>query len=313
MKNHFYSETRISMFYKIQSELSENQIESDVSSYLGYITPFWSKRFRLISVDEQATGADKLFNRFQPIYLQFKVSQGLDPKAFILPNFLNKPLPNIISYRKKNNLPGDPILYFELRKRAATANDFQHNILHSLHKPPSQYALYIAPLTLYLSEYEKLSNINWFRRFFIRDPFYLRELEINDSVINKDIKIGMNPFLRSHISIPPHLTVSTHNHHYSFSQSGGDVAWHGGELLADDFRLSTQWGRILNNAYLPDNNGINRDEFYRSIEEFFSLNINTENNQIPLNNNSFSTTVASFASVLKINYNIKLMFLQWYR
>lgn len=301
------------MSFKIDSQISENQIESDVSSYLGYITPFWSKRFRLISVDEQATGADKLFNRFQPIYLQFKVSQGLDSKAFIVSNFLNKPLPNIISYRKKNRLPGDPILYFELRRKAATANDFQHNILHSLHKPPLQYALYIAPLTLSLSEYEKLSNISWFRRFFIRDPFYLRELEINDSTIIKDIKIGMNPFLRNHISIPPHTPVNTHNHHYSFSQSGGDVAWHGGEMLNDDFRLSAQWGRILNNAYLPENNGLSRDIFYRSIEEFSYLNNNTGNNQILLNNNNFSATVASFSRVLKANYNIKLMFLQWDR
>ena len=47
------------MSFKIDSQLSEDQIVSDVSSYLGYITPFWAKRFRLISVDEQLTGADK--------------------------------------------------------------------------------------------------------------------------------------------------------------------------------------------------------------------------------------------------------------
>ena len=65
------------MSYKLSSNLSENQIESDVASFLGYVTPFWSSRFRLMSVDEQATGADKLFDRFVPIYLQFKVSEGL--------------------------------------------------------------------------------------------------------------------------------------------------------------------------------------------------------------------------------------------
>ncbi|TRW25347.1 hypothetical protein FMM05_08570 [Flavobacterium zepuense] len=77
--------------YKLykDSELSEDQIEADVASYLGFITPFWSKRFQLKSVNEQLTGADKLFNRFVPIYLQFKASQGLKPlpKQKMLQNF----------------------------------------------------------------------------------------------------------------------------------------------------------------------------------------------------------------------------------
>ena len=85
------------MSFKIESELNEKQIESDVASYLGYVTPLWSRRFRLISVNEQATGADKLFRRFIPIYLQFKVSQGLNPKASILERFRKFPLANIIN------------------------------------------------------------------------------------------------------------------------------------------------------------------------------------------------------------------------
>jgi len=61
--------------YKLyrDSDLSEDQIEADVTSYLGYITPFWSRRFGLKAVDEQLYGSDKLFDRFVPIYLQFKV------------------------------------------------------------------------------------------------------------------------------------------------------------------------------------------------------------------------------------------------
>lgn len=39
--------------YKLNSELSEAQIEVDVASYLGYITPFWTSRFQLNAIDEQ--------------------------------------------------------------------------------------------------------------------------------------------------------------------------------------------------------------------------------------------------------------------
>jgi hypothetical protein len=137
--------------YKLysDSELSEDQVEADVSSYLGYITPFWSKRFRIKSVDEQLTGADKLFDRFLPLYFQFKVSEGLKP----LPNSFslsrpNLPLQKIRTFRLNNNINADPTLYFKLRKKAKTATNFQHNILKSLHNPPKQFAFYVAPLTL---------------------------------------------------------------------------------------------------------------------------------------------------------------------
>ena len=295
------------MTYKIASQLSENQIESDIASYLGFITPFWSDRYRLIAVDEQLTGADKLFNRFFPIYLQFKVSLGLNPSGRVFPFLQGKSLPNIISFRTHNNLSGNPILYFRLRKMAATARDFQHNILFRLHNPPQQFSSYIAPLTLSLTEYEEALNIKWFQRFWPHDPFSLKDIDIYDQPTVRNLKIGLNPFLRHHVSIPPHTIVNTDNHHYSFSQSGGDVAWHGGQVLNDDFRLSTQWLKILNDTYYRDDLGFNRESYYAFINEFISDTQNIGNNQF--NINSFRETVIAFARRLKDNYDIKLMFL----
>lgn len=296
------------MSFKIDSQLSENQIESDISSYLGYITPIWSRRFRLISVDEQTTGADKLFNRFLPIYLQFKVSHGLDPKASILRQYLNKPLSNIIKYRKTNNLSGDPILYFELRKKAKTASDFQHNILHALNNQPNQFALYVAPLTLSISDYDKQLDTAWYFKFFPYDPFLRHEFEIHDTSTQKQIILGSNPFLRHHISIPPHTTVTTHEHHYSFSQSGGDVAWHGGELLDDDFRLSNQVTRIFNSFYLNRELGTNLEQYTEFIQNFKFYS----NKQINLrefqSNNPFSI-IQEFGRILRNEYRIRLMIL----
>jgi len=298
------------MSFKIDSQLSENQIESDVASYLGYITPFWTKRFRLISIDEQHTGADKLFNRFLPIYLQFKVSHGLNPNSTIILKFQNRPLANIISYRATNNLSANPILYFQLRKKAKTAIDFQHNILRQLNTPPFQFALYVAPLTLRISEYEKLLNVNWFRKIYPLDPFYYKEIEIHDPSIHRNIILGMNPFLRHHISIPPHMVVTTHNHHYSYSKSGGDLAWHGGQMFNEDFRLSTQLLRILNYVYNSERFGFGQEEYIDFIAQFNKNNnlrtINTSNID---DRNYKISTIREFAQNLKSNFNIKLLLL----
>lgn len=295
------------MAFKIESQLSENQIEADVSSYLGYITPFWTKRFRLISVDEQATGADKLFDRFIPIYMQFKVSHGLNPMGKIQSWLAGKPLARIISYRKANNLSGNPILYFQLRKMASTARDYQHNILHSLHHPPHQFAMYIAPLALGVEEYEDLMNQDWYFRFIRNKPYWEKEIEVYDEATQRKLLLGTNPFLRHHISIPPHAIVNTHKHHYSYSKSGGDVAWHGGELLNDDFRLSTQIIRILTAFYFNENVGINREQYMQFIRNF-----RFDGNSMISEDRSFNdsrSVILEFVRSLKVKQNITVLFL----
>lgn len=297
------------MSFKIASQLSENQIESDVASFLGYITPIWSKRFRLISVNEQTTGADKLFNRFIPIYLQFKVSEGLNPNTIIPKQFLNKPHSNIISYRKLNNLQGNPILCFKLRAKAVTALDFQHNILSKLHKPPFQFAQYVAPLTLSLSEYEEFLRASLIDRYFTHNPFVHRDFEVFDTLVNKDFYFQLIPFLRGHISIPPHKAVNTNEHHYSFSQSGGDVAWHGGEILNDDYRLSIQWTRILSGLSYDERFGIDSDTYYSFIKDFINANFRGMEEYLNRDSDSYLQSVISFARLLKQTYSIKLMLL----
>jgi len=299
------------MSFKIDSELSENQIESDVASYLGYVTPLWSRRFRLVSVDEQITGADKLFKRFIPIYLQFKVSLGLNPKVNILQRFRNYPLAKIIEYRKENELGGNPILYFQLRKMANRATDYQHNILFSLNNQPNQFALYVAPLTLELDEYEKLMNQDWYRRFLPLEPFNSRESEVFDSHFNRSFDLGINPFLRHHISIPPHKITNTHKHHYSFSKSGGNVAWHGGETFANDYRLSNQLSKILNYANERKDFGINQRGYLNFIDEFQNKNSEFYNDESNLNENPI-LRILDFTRKLKFEHKIHTMFLSYY-
>lgn len=299
------------MSFKIESELNEDQIEKDVASYLGYVTPLWSRRFRLISVNEQTTGADALFRRFIPIYLQFKVSQGLNPKANILERFKKYPLANIIKFRKQNELGGNPILYFQLRKMANRATDFQHNILFRLNNEPNQFALYVAPLTLELDEYEKKMNQDWYRRYLRLEPFNSRNSEIFDSSYSRSFDLGSNPFLRHHISFPPHKITNTHKHHYSYTKSGGNLAWHGGEILKNDFRLSNQISKILNYAYEGKDLGINQRSYISFINEFENRNSEFYNDEYDSNEYPL-TRILEFTKKLKTEHQIHTMFLSYY-
>ncbi|MGG7469761.1 hypothetical protein ACVVIH_03505 [Chryseobacterium arthrosphaerae] len=290
--------------YKLykDSDLSEDQIESDVASYLGFITPFWSKRFRLKSVDEQLTGADKLFDRFIPLYLQFKVSQGLKPLSvsFNLKS-PDRPLQRIRTFRRSNNITADPTLYFRLRDKARTAIDFQHNILKSLHNPPFQFALYIAPLTLSIDEYNSSLELSMTSRFLGFNPFIHR----NETLFTESLRqqIGLIPFLRGHISIPPHEIVTTSEHYYSYSKAGTNIAWHSGTKLLGDFRLSTQIINIYKNVYLNNESTFNQERYINFIDEFYKVQ---RVNQ-PLASTEYK--ILNFANYLKLEHNIKLMLL----
>lgn len=288
--------------YKLVSELSESQIESDVSNYLGYITPFWSKRYRLKAVSEQQTGADKLFDRFVPIYLQFKVSEGLSPlsKSFSLLS-PNRGLQKIRTFRKENNINSDPILYFKLRRKAKGASDFQHNILRKLHNPPIQYAFYVAPLTLSSKEYNDLLDVNIFQRLFNFHPFHYNDLSISSGDFKHEL--GLIPYLRSHVSVPPHEDVTSSDHYYSFTKGGTNIAWHSGTIIPDDYRLSTQLGNIFEQAY-NERYMVSQNQYLDMIDsisqEYLFEDFDRQDSQ---------SRILRFARYLKYEYNISLFFL----
>jgi len=137
--------------YLIKSQLSEKQIETDVAHYFGWISQ--GAPFRLLDANEQLTGADKKFvdgSRGFAFFLQFKVSHSLYSVNIVPPsNRKNRSqLEEIREFRKNHGFGDNPTLYFELRKKAKKAHDFQHNILMKFAKQPSSEALYVAPLHL---------------------------------------------------------------------------------------------------------------------------------------------------------------------
>lgn len=213
--------------YEIKSNLSEEQIVSDFTSYLGHLTRL-EMHYRLQVIDESETGADRLLsNNGVPLFLQFKASTGLHPISEIPASTRSNrsKKEDIREFRSKNELPDNPTLYFQLRRKAKTADDLQHNILRKISLLPDSYGFYMAPLSLEKNEYQRvlfdsvIPNSHYFE-------FRFHMVRGMDSVHF----LGQIPFFKNHISISPHVEVESHNHFYAYSESGFHVTWHSPEI-----------------------------------------------------------------------------------
>lgn len=226
--------------YKIKSELSEKQIEADVASYFGWLATEGALPLRLLDINEQSTGADKRANWIIPIYMQFKVSQGLKSVDEAPISYREKllgysPLNRIRKFRSQHGLYDNPTLYFKLRDIASSAEDFQHNVLLKFANNSFSQACYVSPLILDMEGYFESLHEPVYRN--LDTPFFWDNISIHQkdwvSYINKI------PFIRNHISIIPHETVNTADHYYSFSSTGTEVGWHSPGILPDKaYRLS---------------------------------------------------------------------------
>lgn len=237
--------------YQIKSNLSEKQIEADVASFFGWCTANEiTAPFRLLDVDEQLTGADKVFDRATVIYMQFKKSCGLKSTQEIPVSHRKgrSPLEGIREYRTAQGLCSDPTLYFQLRAKAKTATDLQHNILYAYEKPPSSRGIYVAPLILDKDKYYS-TLFDSSARFLMHPFFYRFKYEIHEHGLITPL--GNVPFLKEHISIPPHQKVTDHNHYYAYSETGTDISWHSPKVIErGSMRLSEFVVNLMNTAIL---------------------------------------------------------------
>lgn len=243
--------------YIINSNLSERQIEADVATYLGWCAQ--GLPFRLLDVNEQATGADRLCDVTVPVYLQFKKSQGLRPlTSLTLARRANEsPLQGIRRFRRRHELADDPTLYFQLRKKADGAHELQHNLLLAHHQPQTSYAVYVAPLYLDRDRYyEELCQ----GPRLLDHPWDWRPTTIwhGYPATGWLSRFDRQPFLRNHISIAPHERVASHNHYYAFASSGDQVSWHspsaidGGPFRLSDFMSARLREIFVGDSPLPD-------------------------------------------------------------
>ena len=287
--------------FRIYSTLSEKQIEADISNYFGWISPIGQTPFRLLDVNEQIYAADKRFNCAIPIYMQFKVSQGLKRLPALVPHIPNFSY-RIRSFRRKNDLYDNPTLYFKLRDIAPSAEDFQHNILLSLANAGQSHAFYVAPLTLDKDDYYKMLTASADR--FMPFPFHY-----DNNIIHQENWIsylGMVPFLRGNISITPHERVSSSKHYYSFSPTGTEIAWHSPKIISHDAsRLSDRLIEIFKDAFVNKKNWVDLDEYAALIKNKYDF---YQGKEVEKNTDSSSLQrILDFGKMLHRKYYIRQM------
>lgn len=245
------------MSYKLQRcNFLERVIETDIALFLGAFTTPYGSFWNISSGKEQLTGADFEIREDAnavPIYIQAKVSQGLKTISnYPASNRLNRSkLEDIREFREDLSLDidDDYFLYFQLRKIAPTATDYQHNILMNYATSGFSHAFYVAPLLIDKTEYE---NHFLNRQNLPISPFHYHSYELKD---RRWISLfGFIPFFRNHISIIPHESVNTHEHYYAYSKHGIDVTWHSPEYIdSKPSRLSDRLIKILEDFYYNKN------------------------------------------------------------
>ncbi|WP_146097997.1 hypothetical protein [Xanthomonas arboricola] len=242
----------------IRPSLTEKQIEADVATYLGWISPSGRRPFVLRDLCETTTGADKSINVGALIHMQFKRSLGLKSESIVpISRAKNRShLESIRQYRASEELEENPTLFFRLHR--LTGKEYQHNTLMKYERPPWSRAIYVAPLFLDLPSYE---SALFAEPRYLHDPFrYQMTTRIWHE---KWISIfGQTPFLRGHVSIPPHEHVTTHHHYYAYSTTGTEITWHSDpkKLPNHDYRFSSFLGNFIRES-------IRNSEATRSLSE----------------------------------------------
>lgn len=217
--------------YEFPCELSEKQIEADFAAWLGHISTFLGE-YRLLDVDEQKTGADKQLNHEGlAYYFQFKKPTALRPLTkSTTPTRREDSRRTIQRYRHENGLEQTPhSVCFQLRAKAANAVDFQHNILKKLDASEGSRGLYVCPTEFtangYLSALRR-DQFEWL--YWDRRGRWLIEAGSQHVVRAAET----SAFLRGHAAIQPHIAVTNHKHHYSFSAQATDIVFHSPEFVA---------------------------------------------------------------------------------
>ncbi len=231
------AKNRIPLSYEILCGFSEHQVELNVSSFFGYVARglgLPQRQIKLNDVDEQMTGADGSLNWMGRAYFfQFKIPTGLKELTQVSRQAKQRANESkkqeVRRFRFDNGLTQSPhSLCFQLRRKAEGATDFQHNVLYSYNNPRGASAIYVCPLELTVSGYEREMDGGG-----IEDVFYrwrVQDVRCLDVVVRA---LEAVPFLRAHASISPHVRVDTSDHYYSFSRQATGIAFHSPEILAD--------------------------------------------------------------------------------
>lgn len=213
---------------RLDADFTEDTVGFALESFLSLLSfprlkfsiePFSRGRERWLGADARLNGN---MAGFKPFYMQFK-----RPSAYP-----DTSTAKVITDRKALKLPVAPrTLYFDLRQKRPTHKDYQHNILYRLRqrlvKRKVGDAAYVCPLFLDRSAYRfhvHMAGLRRWPRFWRFDPWELEDILIHGT--SGAVNFNAVPVMQEHVSIPPHDTVTSAKHSYSFTERGTDLCFH---------------------------------------------------------------------------------------
>jgi hypothetical protein len=223
---------------RLDADFTEDTVGFALESFLALLSfprfrfsvePFSRGKERWLGADARLNGH---ISGFKPFYMQFK-----RPSAY--PDVSTA---KVIADRKSLGLSVAPrTLYFGLRDKQPSHWDYQHNILLRLRARLVSRrmgdATYVCPLFLDRSAYRfhvHLAGLRRWPRFWLHDPWELENILINGS--SGSVNFNAIPVLQEHVCIPPHDTVMSAKHSYSFTERGTDLCFHSPLALPEGAR-----------------------------------------------------------------------------
>ncbi len=255
-----------------KADFTEDTVGIVIDSFLS-LAVFPRRGFSLepfSSAKERWLGADgRLYHSvtgFAPFYMQFK-----RPSAYPAES-----RSRIVTERAQHDppLPTKPeVLFFELRKKAPTQADYQHNILYRLRQRLRRFtksdAAYVCPLFLRRDAYRlsmHLAGLRMCVQFWRRFPWTLKEIVIADRPTR--VPFEQIPIFAEHVTIPPHRLVEDAKHKYSFTDQGTDVCFHSPEHIPDGSTQLAKWLSELSERFIRKDAVILREHAKSVLEKF---------------------------------------------
>lgn len=229
------------------------------------IEPFSRSQERWLGADARLEGIR--IRGFRPFYMQFK-----RPSAYP-----DSSRAKVVVDRKRLSLSVEPrSLFFPLRAKTDTQNNYQHNILHRLQRRLRKYnlgdAAYVCPLFLDRSAYRfhiQLAGLAHWPRFWRHHTWDLEDVLVNHG--STTVNFERIPVLAEHISIPPHDVVTHARHSYSFDETGADLCFHSPTALPDGSRPLADFLKAIAQDFLGDGGKLTRDTAYKDLVNLSGL------------------------------------------